>query len=560
VLSGNDCSDGNDCTIGDTCDASEHCSGVNHPCDDGVACTDNVCNGTGGCLYPISEGWCRINGDCVSDGTKHPTELCMVCAPSIDPTMWTTQDPGVDDICNGADDNCDGVTDPENAPGCRNYFVDVDKDGAGAGSAFRCLCAADGIYRSLVNTDCDDSNASKFPGNDEICDHLDNDCDGVTDGQNSVGCHVYYYDYDRDGFGQSGTQRCLCEPDGYYDAEVDGDCNDASMSVNPDATEVCDGVDNDCDGVADPDDTVGCTVMYKDEDADLWGAEPAICMCVARGVYSLTSGGDCDDTDTNINPNGIEICNLKDDNCDGTTDNADVTAVCPLDTGFEAHATRTCSAGECSLICDGAGVSPPWHDTDGYFGNGCECEGDTSEGWRGESCSKPIDLGVFSDSGTSATIVGNLPEDDAVDWYKVAFEDATWNAEPGNADLFHARIRLDPFSAEEYELAIFTDCSTTPLCGSVSTYEWAVDFTSAELGENPCGLRGNNCPDGNPTDYAACLAITGDPERCNSCPALPSAGLHLCSDNSRTVMVRVRRHDGLPRSCASYTMVISNGS
>ena len=80
--------------------------------------------------------------------------------------------------------------------------------------------------------DCADARAETWPGAPEICDGLDNDCDGSTDPTDSEGCVQYYYDYDQDGYGLSNMNTCECSGSGYYTATESGDCDDVDALVN----------------------------------------------------------------------------------------------------------------------------------------------------------------------------------------------------------------------------------------------------------------------------------------------------------------------------------------
>ncbi|MFN9911991.1 MAG: putative metal-binding motif-containing protein, partial [Pirellulaceae bacterium] len=100
---------------------------------------------------------------------------------------------------------------------------------------------------------------------------------------------------------------------------VNGDCNDNDNSVNPGiTTDLCNNVDNDCDGSTDEDDTF--LNYYVDGDSDGFGAGAATSSCNPI-AGSVTSSGDCDDSNNAINPAAAETCNNIDDDCDGNADN-----------------------------------------------------------------------------------------------------------------------------------------------------------------------------------------------------------------------------------------------
>lgn len=93
--------------------------------------------------------------------------------------------PGAAELCNGQDDNCNSVIDEGLDP--LTYYVDGDRDGVGAGSPI-VFCADPGEEFSLVNGDCDDTEAAVVPGGMEVCDGLDNDCSGGFDEGNVCAC------------------------------------------------------------------------------------------------------------------------------------------------------------------------------------------------------------------------------------------------------------------------------------------------------------------------------------------------------------------------------------
>jgi hypothetical protein len=122
-----------------------------------------------------------------------------------------------------------------------------------------------------------------------------------------------YEDADLDGWG---TIPAVCGP---ATATQDGDCDDTSHTTHPGAAEVCNEVDDDCDGStddADPDLTDGIPV-WEDQDADGWGGPEVRAVCsVDVGGVALRDG-DCDDADPGVHPDVQEGCDGVDRNCDG---------------------------------------------------------------------------------------------------------------------------------------------------------------------------------------------------------------------------------------------------
>lgn len=161
--------------------------------------------------------------------------------------------------------------------------------------------------------DCDDTEPTVHKGGIEVCDGLDNDCDGNVDEDVAI---TAFQDRDGDGFGDPDRVRRVCTlpPDGVLEA---GDCNDLSATSYPGAPEVCDGLDNNCDGEVD--EGVQLT-FYEDLDGDGHGTTADTAEACIPPVGFASAADDCDDQNALAWSEAPELCDGEDNDCDGDID------------------------------------------------------------------------------------------------------------------------------------------------------------------------------------------------------------------------------------------------
>lgn len=205
-----------------------------------------------------------------------------------------------------------GVHDVFERTNCFPHAADFDGDGYGAGATnLMCIPVAPGLVPNTL--DCDDADPARSPSAPEVCNGIDDDCDGALD---DGLVFAWWRDFDGDGFGDAGAPVATCAPPPGYVANA-LDCDDTSSAIHPNAVESCNGVDDNCNGAVDE----GLlTTFFLDADGDGYGAAGLALVACAQPTGYVLNSLDCDDARANAYPGAPESCNGLDEDCDGAID------------------------------------------------------------------------------------------------------------------------------------------------------------------------------------------------------------------------------------------------
>jgi hypothetical protein len=235
------------------------------------------------------------------------------------------------------------------------WYHDVDGDGYGNAGDTTSSCAQPAGYVSN-NTDCNDGNGAIHPGATEICNGVDDNCAGGID--DGLPTSTFYLDADGDGYGRSDATKVACSlaQAGAGYVVNNGDCDDGNMAIHPGATEVCNGLDENCTGIAD--DGLPTATFYFDHDGDGYGdaaATKVACNLAQAGPGYVANNTDCNDGNGAVHPGAVDECNGIDDDCNGTPDNGLAMTTFYRDADGDGYGAADVTKMACSLAVAGAG-------------------------------------------------------------------------------------------------------------------------------------------------------------------------------------------------------------
>jgi len=304
-----------------------------------------------------------------------------------------------------------------------------------------------------ADVDDTDSGAAPCVASEEICDGLDNDCDGdIDEGLDQT----YYPDRDGDGWGDGADPVEACAPpSGFVDR--DGDCDDGDAAVHPDAPELCNEADDDCDGLIDED--LDVQTWYADADGDGWGDPDAPVEDCDQPPDTTDQLSDCDDGDATRH-----LCR----SCAEVLDRG-------WSTGDGTYTLQTDGCGTVSVFCDMTTDGGGWTEVVTLDFDVDTCPGD----WQ------PADLGFDR-------VCARVASDSAEFTRTALFSDCgiEHTALRGNATLyqFGSTDAFGDFPSTSIDEAYGDVVSVTVDDPRQHVFSWVFGFMSG-------GTDDSNCPD-----------------------------------------------------------------
>jgi hypothetical protein len=504
--------------------AAELCDSIDSDCDGSLDDPDSTDAST---WYVDSDG----------DGYGDPNNTTLACNQPSGAVADATDcddanssvNPGAAEVCDTVDNDCDTDVDEDDAVDAPTWYGDADSDGYGGTTFEVTACTSPTGYVSTAS-DCDDLDASIHPAATEVCDGVDNDCDGTTDEDDAADALTWYADVDGDGYGNAASTTTACaQPSGFVSDTTD--CQDLSLYVNPGATEVCDGIDNDCDGTVDESDASGAPTWYQDADGDGYGT-PNMTQAACNQPSGYTSNDDdCNDTTSAAHDGAPEVCDSIDNDCDGNIDEDDATDALTwyLDADGDGHGTASMSTEACAQPSGYAASADDCNDLNASaFPGGTEvcdgadndCDGTVDENSATDASTwyADADGDGFGDAGAT-TVACEVPSgytDDATDCDD---SDATTN--PDAADAWYDGVDSNCDGASDFDAdgdghdsdaygggdcddeddEIHPDAVDAWYDGIDTNCDGASDFDADGDGFDSASYEGDDCDDANADTY-----------------------------------------------------------
>ena len=524
---------------------------------------DDNCNGETDEDWPTLGDPCSVGvGGCAANGQ-------IICVDGTSVGCSAEEGDPLAEICDGLDNDCDTLIDEDLSP-----------DTCGLGPC-------EHSEPSCIDGEPNHCNPLEGAEN-ETCDNIDNDCDGqVDDGLGSTSCGLGNCEHEQPNCVDGQIQSCdpyegvapeecngqdddcdgwtdelwpelgeecivgvgACKRTGTWVCEADGSGSRCNVQPGQPEQEVCDVVDNDCNGETDEgEDLPGCVAHYFDGDEDGYGINQSICICYPQAPYLATEKDDCADDDNTVNPGAPEVCDGKDNNCDNETDIEICDGIdndCDLEVdegdmltwcGSVPHGTVACDGGCLIEACDAE-----FHDLNSVFGDGCECQMDAAES-IGPTCGQADSIGTLLESGSTFTRTGRVVRVGDVDWFKFVAQDAPDQA--GGCDQYHVRVSFLSNPNEAYAFDVFRDsCAAgAQLCGGATVFE---DFTDFHNDTTIPGAVGGECPCMPDANHQLTPQLFTDDT---------TAATHQCEDQTATYYVKVYRLPNVEKICDDYQL------